>query len=803
MKKFVIQKEIYFLISCILFSGNIFSQQSNQYKLWYTQPANQFEEALPLGNGRLGIMVYGGVKTERFSLNEETLWAGGPVNPDMNPNAKNYLQPVREALFNEDYKKADSLVRFMQGKYSESYAPLGSLFFDFNHKGEPTDYRRELDIQNAVSKTTYHINGTDYTRETFVSYPDQVAVIRITAKGADKLDFSCRFTSQLQHYTLLDGDRLRMKGYAPIHAEPNYRGKIPDAIIYDSANAMRFSSLLKIIKTDGLQSFQDSTLKISNATEAILLLSIATSYNGFDKNPGTEGKNEVKSAEEYLQKAASKAYAALLKNHTTDFRKYFDRVYIDLGDREAESLNTIDRLNRFAAGKTDNSLIALYYQYSRYLLISSSRPGGIPANLQGIWNEQMRPPWSSNFTTNINAEMNYWGAEAGNLSEMHQPLLDFIGRLAKTGTITARNYYNADGWTCHHNSDIWAMTNPVGAFGEGSPCWANWPMGGAWMATHLWEHYAFTNNKTYLKDQAYPLLKGAVQFCLDFLTPDKKGNLVTAPSTSPENVYITTAGYKGQTLYGGTADHAMIRELFVDFLKASEELKLDEEIQKKVKSALDKIYPYQVGKKGNLQEWYHDWEDEDPRHRHLSHLFGAYPGYTITTSQTAGLAEAVRKSLEIRTNEGTGWAITWRINLWARMQNGERAYDAIKKMLRFVGNDASIKMGGGGVYANLFGAHPPFQIDGNFGGGAGISEMLLQSHQGYIDLLPALPVEWKEGEVKGLVARGSFVINMKWKNGKLVAASILSRSGGDCKIKYGSKLITKKTVVGKKYDLVF
>lgn len=793
-----------FLLS-IFFSTALFfsasSQSSNPYLLWYTKPAGQFEEALPLGNGRLGVMVYGAIRSERFSLNEATLWAGGPVDPDMNPNARNYLQPVRNALFNEDYKAADSLMHFMQGKFSQSYAPLGNLYIDFQHNGDTTGYKRQLDIQNAISTTSYQANQTNYTREVFVSYPAQLVIIRLTAKGKDKLNFSCRFNSLLPVNVSTSENSLQLKGHAPIHAEPSYRGNMPNAVLFDPVNAMRFSSILKVARTDGKQSLQDSTLKIADATEAILLLSMATSYNGFDKNPGTDGKNEEALAKSFLQKSSAKNYASLLKEHTADYRKYFDRVYLDLGDREAESLTTIDRLNRYAAGKTDNSLIALYYQYGRYLLICSSRPGGLPANLQGLWNEQMRPPWSSNYTTNINAEMNYWHAETANLSELHHPLFDFIDRLAKTGAVTAKNYYNAGGWACHHNSDIWAITNPVGDFGKGSPCWANWPMGGTWLATHLWEHYAFTLDKTFLKEQAYPLMKGAVQFCLDFLTPDKKGYLVTAPATSPENVYISSTGYHGQTLYGSTADHAMIKQLFTGFIKATAVLNLDADMRAKVKTTMEKIYPYQVGKKGNLQEWYHDWEDEDPRHRHLSHLFGAYPGNTITSSATPALADAVKKSLEIRTNDGTGWAITWRINLWARLQNGERAYDAIKKLMRFVGKDATIKMGGGGVYANLFGAHPPFQIDGNFGGAAGISEMLLQSHQGYIELLPALPDEWKEGEVKGLVARGGFTVDIKWKDGKITSAKMLSRHGGPIKVKYKDSIKEIPTQKGKTYSL--
>ena len=779
------------------------TQSVNALKLWYTKPATVFEEALPLGNGRLGAMVYGGVEQEKLSLNEATLWAGKPVDAaSVNPGAKNYLQPVRDALSKEDYKKADSLVHFMQGPYSESYAPLGNIYFSFDHAaGEVTSYRRELDIQNAVSSVSYTIDGTRYTREVFTSFPDQVIVIRFVAHGKAKLNFSCNFDSKIKASGAVKSGLLQMNGWAPVHAEPSYRGDIKNAIVYDTVNAMRFSAVLKVLKTDGHQTTGDSWLRISNATEAILLVSMATSYNSYQNNPGTNGKNEKAAALNYLNKAAANSYAALCQNHTRDFRKYFDRVSLYLGDEENEKLPTIDRLNRFAGGKTDNSLIALFYQFSRYLLISSSRPGGQPANLQGIWNELTRPPWSSNYTTNINAEMNYWGAETGNLSEMHQPFFDFMEALARNGAVTARNYYNAGGWVLHHNTDIWAMTNPVGDYGGGDPAWANWPMGGVWMSTHIWEHYQFTKDKLFLQQKGYPLMKGAVRFCLDFLTQDKKGYLVTAPSTSPENVYITDKGYHGQTLYGSTADLSMIRQLFADYLQAAALLRTDSDMQAKVKAALAKLYPYQVGKEGNLQEWYHDWQDVDPHHRHLSHLFAFYPGNSISSSQTPSLAKAVQRSLELRTNDGTGWAITWRIALWARLQNGTQAYDAVKKLMRYVGKEAVIKMGGGGVYSNLFGAHPPFQIDGNFGGGAAIAEMLLQSHQGYIELLPALPDEWSSGKVTGLVARGGFEIDMEWKNKKLLKVKLIAKKGGVCQVKYGDQRRTINTLKGKAYIL--
>ena len=799
-----IQHAITHIILLIFLCKSATGQNKNNLKLWYSKPASKFEEALPLGNGRLGAMVYGGVQEERLSLNEATLWSGKPVDENkVNPQAKDHLPAVQEALFNEDYQTADSLIRFMQGAYSQSYEPLGNLLIHFKHQGTPTHFRRELDISQAIARVSYQLNGTSYRREIFASHPDQLIVIRLTAEGKDRLDFTCRFNSLLRSKSKKQSTSLWMHGWAPIHTEPNYRNKEKSPVVYDTLNSMRFASMLKVLKNDGQTSWQDSSLAISNAKEVVLLLSMATSYSGFDKNPGRAGKNELDLALSYLKEAEKQSFASLQAKHIQDYRHYFDRVSINLGHGEKANLPTDERLERFAKGDGDNNLVALFYQYSRYLLISSSRPGGQPTNLQALWNEIVRPPWSSNYTTNINTEMNYWGTEVANLPEMHQPLFDFIGRLAQTGAITAKNYYNADGWVCHHNTDIWAMTHPVGHFGEGHPSWANWQMAGVWLSTHLWEHFAFTADADFLRKQAYPLMKGAVDFCLSFLTTNKDGYLVTAPSTSPENIYITDKGYKGAVLYGSTADIAMIRELFADYLKAAVILKKDKKTQEAVTNALAKLPPYKIGRKGNLQEWYHDWEDAEPQHRHVSHLFGLYPGTTISDASTPELARAVQKSLDIRTNESTGWAITWRINLWARLHNSAMAYDALKKLFRNANDPEIIKKGEGGLYSNLFSTCPPFQIDANFGGGAGIAEMLLQSHEHYIELLPALPKEWPDGEVNGLVARGGFVIDMQWRNGKIVHASIVSKNGGSCKVKYGTHNQEIDTKATRKYTLKF
>ncbi|MEQ9099531.1 MAG: glycoside hydrolase family 95 protein [Imperialibacter sp.] len=792
-----------FFFTLLLFASCEKEATKTSKKLRFNTPAKVFEEAMPIGNGRLGAMMYGGVAKEKFSLNEETLWSGGPVDANMNPGAYKHLPAVRAALFNENYQLADSLVRNMQGSFSQAYEPMGFLTINFDHAGDPTKYNRSLDLSRGIATVDYEINGTAFHRESFVSFPDQVMLVRLSAEGNDKLNFELGLNSKLPFSTVAEGAQVTMKGFSPIKSEPSYRGDMPDAVRYDSLKSMRFCTIAKVLSTDGTSTTTDDQVKVSGASYAIIALSGGTSFNGFDKQPGTQGKDEIAAAIQYLTKAEGSDYDILLTRHKEDFGKLFDRVSIDLGHSAADTLPTPERLKRFTAGEADPDLAALYFQYGRYLLISSSRPGGIPANLQGIWNEHVRPPWSSNYTTNINVEMNYWPVEVANLSELHEPLLQFVGKLAQTGKVTAKNFYDADGWALHHNSDIWAMTNPVGDFGNGYPGWANWSMGGPWISTHLWEHFAFSRDTVFLENHAYDLMKGAAQFCLDYLVEGPDGYLVSAPSTSPENDYITDKGYVGATFYGGTADHAMIRELFIDLIEATKVLNRDEDLRKELESTLDKLYPYQVGQKGNLQEWYHDWEDKDPHHRHISHLFSIYPGHSITTNSTPDLMKAARRSLELRTNNGTGWSISWKISLWARLLDGDMALDAIKKLFNYIGTEEGVQYQGGGTYPNLMDAHPPFQIDGNFGGTAGIAEMLLQSHEGVIHLLPALPSEWKSGKITGLRARGAVTVDIEWKDGKLVSAVISPDYDGEYTIRFGDKMQTIAAKKGSRQSIKF
>lgn len=777
-----VRRQIYFLF--LVLNSIIVSAQS-QDLIWFNKPAQYFEETLVLGNGRIGASVFGDCTNEKIYLNDATLWSGEPVNPTLSPDAYQNIPAIREALKNNDYALADKLNKKVQGTFSQSYLPLGTLNIHFSQSGKPVNYYRELNLNDAVSTLSYEIDGVKYKREYFVSYPDQVMIIKLSSSKKGSLNFDLQFESLLKYKVSVKSKTLQANGYAPYHCEPSYRRDVKDPVRFDEKRGTRFSSLIKIKNTGGSVVRTDSTIAVKNATEAVIYISLATSFNGFDKNPATEGLNEKSIAQSYLNKAFSKNIDALESDHIKDYQSFYNRVSLDLGKTDAPNLPTNERLKRYANGREDKNLEILYFNFGRYLLISSSRTKGVPANLQGIWNPYIRPPWSSNYTSNINLEENYWLAETTNLSEMQLPLFGLIENISKTGAVTAKKYYGVGGWCLCHNTDIWAMSNPVGEAGQGDPSWACWNMGGAWISTHLWDHYQFTHDNDFLKSKAYPLMKGAAEFCLEWLVEDENGNLITSPSTSPENKYITPDGYKGATLYGGTADLAMIRECFLQTVEASKILNTDEEFRGKLEQALDRMHPYKIGKKGNLQEWYYDWEDVDPQHRHQSHLFGLFPGNQITPDKTPALADACRRTLEIKGDETTGWSKGWRINLWARLYDGNHAYKMYRELLKYVDSDkyeGPDKQSGGGTYPNLFDAHPPFQIDGNFGGTAAVVEMLLQSNESEIRLLPALPDAWDKGSVSGIKARGNFEIGMKWEANQLQEATVKSFSGLSCKI---------------------